>query len=183
MFSLLYPTDPELWKTDFCPVGKAAAFIGGGKRTSLPSWVSAEEYAVREQILGQGGYRGPLSWYKAAMRAVNQANEAKVPIKDKPCRLPTLLIVSEQDYATRADVQISKSKEWCPQLQIETLDCGHWIQLERPDELMRLLERFVAEVVDLRVTATTNDKVTGTSKVEKLKDNHLPSVLETVLTA
>jgi soluble epoxide hydrolase/lipid-phosphate phosphatase len=147
VFSLLYATDPELWKTDFCPVGHAAAFVGGGKTTALPSWVSDEEYAVRDRILRQGGYRGPLNWYKAAMRGINLADEAEISPDKKLCPLPTLLVVSTLDYATRADMQVSKSKEWCPQLEIETLDCGHWIQLERPEELMALLERFAAAVV------------------------------------
>ncbi|MCJ1396073.1 hypothetical protein MMC18_008961 [Xylographa bjoerkii] len=150
VFSLLYPSDPDLWMTDFCPVGKAAAFISGGKTTALPSWVSAEEFAVREQILTKGGYRGPLNWYKAAMRGINTADEDEVPPEHKPCPLPTLLIVSKLDYATRADMQIMKSTEWCPQLQIETLDCGHWIQLERPDELLRLLVRFAADLLESR---------------------------------
>ena len=78
VFSLLYPSDPEIWKRDLGPVGKAAAYIGSGKTTALPSWVSAEEYAVRERIFSKGGYRGPLNWYKAAMRAVNTADEEMI---------------------------------------------------------------------------------------------------------
>lgn len=146
VFSLLYPADPELWKTTFCPVGRAAAFISGGQTTPLPPWFSSDEYKIRDQILRLGGYRGPLNWYKAAMRGVNLADEADVPEDKKPCSLPTLLVVSSQDYATRADMQTVKTKEWCPQLQIETLDCGHWIQLEKPKELTTLLVRFATTV-------------------------------------
>jgi len=101
---------------------------------------------MRDRIFSKWGHRGPLSWYKAAMRGVNTADEAAVAEADRPCRLPTLLVVSEQDYVTRADMQTAKSKEWVPDLRIETLDCGHWIQLERPEKLSRLMEHFAQEV-------------------------------------
>lgn len=80
------------------------------------------------------------------MRGVNLADEAEVPAEKKPCVLPTLLLVSELDYVTRADMQIPKSSEWCTNLNVKTLDCGHWIQLERPDVVNGLLEEFAAEV-------------------------------------
>jgi hypothetical protein len=75
----------------------------------------------------QAGYRGPLSWYKAAMRGVNHADE--------------------NDYVTRAEVQIAKFKEWVPNLQVEMLDCGHWIQLEQPARLLGLLEKFASDIM------------------------------------
>ena len=80
------------------------------------------------------------------MRGINLADEAEVPAEKKPCVLPTLLLVSELDYVTRADMQIPKSREWCTNLNVKTLDCGHWIQLERPDVVNGLLEEFAAEV-------------------------------------
>ncbi|KAL9112409.1 MAG: hypothetical protein Q9227_003251 [Pyrenula ochraceoflavens] len=144
VFSLVYPTDPLLWKSDFGPVGKAAEFVRSGKTTPLPSWYSLDEYTVRDRIFAKSGFMGGLSWYKSAMQGINSSDEAEV--SDKECPLPNLLVVSEQDYVTRADMQSAKSKEWVPDLRIETLDCGHWIQLERPDELFKLLEGFATEV-------------------------------------
>ncbi len=73
-------------------------------------------------------------------------DEAQVPPEKKPCLLPTLLLVSELDYVTRADMQIPKSNEWCTNLNVKILDCGHWIQLEKSDVLNGLLEGFAAEV-------------------------------------
>jgi soluble epoxide hydrolase/lipid-phosphate phosphatase len=95
----------------------------------------------------QAGYRGPLSWYKAAMRGVNHADEAEVPDSAKVCAKPVLLVVSENDYVTRAEVQMAKCKEWVPNLQVEMLDCGHWIQLEQPARLLGLLEKFASDIV------------------------------------
>jgi soluble epoxide hydrolase/lipid-phosphate phosphatase len=148
------------------PVGTAAAFVKGGKTTPLPSWVSDEEFATRAKILANGGYRGPLNWYKAAMRAVNAADEAEVPHEQKFCSLPTMLVVSDQDYVTRADMQIPKSEKWCPQLQIETFDCGHWVQLEKPDEVTKLLKQFASKVVDLQANG---NGATGTNMMGELE--------------
>lgn len=81
------------------------------------------------------------------MRGVNIADEKDIPYERKFCDLPALLVVAERDYATRADMQVPRSREWCRELRVETLDCGHWIQLEKADELTALLEGFAREVV------------------------------------
>ena len=117
---------------------------GQSRRTAI--MVQPGEYTTRDRILASG-YKGPLSWYKAAMHGVNDVDETAISQEDRFCKVPTLLIVSDEDYVTRAEVQVMKCKEWCPDLRIESLlGCGHWIQLERPEELHRLLEGFSAEV-------------------------------------
>ena len=66
--------------------------------------------------------------------------------KDKVLTLPTMLVVSEEDCATRADMYLMRAKELTKNLRVETLDCGHWIPLERRDELAGLLKSFTNEV-------------------------------------
>lgn len=130
------------------PLGAAAEYVKAGRTDPLPSWYTLEEYTLRDRILAQG-HRGPLNWYKAAMRGVNNADEAGIPDEDRDCHLPTLLVVSEKDYVTRADMNIATTKEHTPDLRVKNFaDCGHWIQLERPDELHQLLEEFALELVD-----------------------------------
>lgn len=130
------------------PRGAAAEYVKAGRTDPLPSWYTLEEYTLRDRILAQG-YRGPLNWYKAAMRGINEVDEAKIPDANKDCHLPTLLIVSEKDYVTRADMNIATTKERAPDLRVKNFaDCGHWIQLERPNELHQLLEEFALELAD-----------------------------------
>ena len=38
---------------------------------------------------------------------------------------PTLLVVSDQDYCTRAEIQKLSTIKWAKQLRIEELNCGH----------------------------------------------------------
>ncbi|KAI1932862.1 hypothetical protein LOZ12_000267 [Ophidiomyces ophidiicola] len=145
-FNLVYPHDPLLWKSDFAPVGKAAEFVRAGRTTALPSWYSLADYTLRDRIFAKGGYAGPLSWYKSAMRGVNTEDEAAVPESDIPCPLPNLFIAAQQDYVCRADLQSAQAKKWVPDLRIKTIDCGHWVQLEEPDLLSNLIVEFAEEV-------------------------------------
>lgn len=80
------------------------------------------------------------------MKGVNEVDEAKFTPEQKHLTLPNLLVVSTKDYATRAEAQVMRSKEWVKNFEVETLDCGHWIPLERRDELSALLEKFATEV-------------------------------------
>ena len=69
-----------------------------------------------------------------------------MPEERKHVDLPTLLVVSDKDYVTRADMQKDGTAKWIRKLRIEELSCGHWVQLEQPDKLNQLLEGFAEEV-------------------------------------
>ncbi|PHH91786.1 hypothetical protein CDD83_10282 [Cordyceps sp. RAO-2017] len=146
LFTLAYPADPSVWKTDLAPVGKAAAYVRAGKLRPLPAWYDLAEYTVRDRILAIKGYRGPLNWYKAAMRGVNIPDESVIPEANRHCKVPALLVFCEHDYVTRADALGDKTKQWMEDLRVETVDCGHWIQLERPERLHSLLDEFCRQV-------------------------------------
>ncbi|GAB1199960.1 hypothetical protein APSETT444_009319 [Aspergillus pseudonomiae] len=146
VFSLLYPNDPSLWKSDFAPTGKAAEFVRSGRTTPLPSWYSSEEYAIHSGIFAEGGYAGPLSWYKAAMRGVNLDDEAAIPAEERLCPVPSLFVAAKQDYVCRADLQSASSRMTAPGGRIEEIDAGHWVQLEQPEVVNRLLVDFAEEV-------------------------------------
>ncbi|KAJ5910558.1 epoxide hydrolase [Penicillium tannophilum] len=145
-FTLVYPANPDDWKVNFAPLGAAAAYISTGRINPYPSWYTPEEYTVRKQIFAQG-YWGPMSWYKAAIRGINLADEAE--IVDGRCHLPTLLVVSEKDHVARADVGIAGTKELVADLRVKNFEeCGHWIQLERPSEINDALKEFSQELFD-----------------------------------
>ncbi|KAK8132048.1 alpha/beta-hydrolase [Apiospora kogelbergensis] len=146
VFSLIYPSDPEDWKKDFAPIDKAREFVQSGRLGPLPPWYDLAEYTTRDRILRMKGYRGPLSWYKAAMRGVNLADEEGIADEDRSYDLPTLLVVSDLDFVTRADMQSQQTMKWARDLRIETMrNCGHWIPLQRPAELHNLLVGFTGK--------------------------------------
>ncbi|KAI0205866.1 Alpha/Beta hydrolase protein [Astrocystis sublimbata] len=146
VFSLIYPKDPADWKVNFAPLGAAQDYVRSGKVDALPSWYSQVEYTMRDSILSKG-YAGPLNWYKAAMRGINLPDEEGFAEEDKSFDVPTLLVVSDLDYVTRADMQSQNTLKWSKRLRIEMLqNTGHWIPLERPKELHGLLQGFATEV-------------------------------------
>ncbi|KAI0533359.1 Alpha/Beta hydrolase protein [Xylaria digitata] len=146
VFTLLYAAEAKDWKKTFGPIGAAAKYVKSGTVDKLPSWYGLDEYTRRDRILSSG-YQGPLNWYKAALRGVNDKDEADIADTDKRCDLPTLLVVSEEDYVTRADMQIPTTQQWVSNLAIKNLaGCGHWIQLERADELNDMLVDFASGV-------------------------------------
>lgn len=80
------------------------------------------------------------------MRGVNHADEADIAHEKKFLSLPNMLVASTKDYATRADMQEQRHKEWTKETRVEILDCGHWIQLEKREDLFHLLTSFADEV-------------------------------------
>jgi pimeloyl-ACP methyl ester carboxylesterase len=124
VFSLIYPSDPEDWKKNFAPLGEAKEYVRRGRLDPLPSWYSLAEYMMRDRVIS--------------------ADEEGIADEGLFCDVPTLLVVSDRDYVTRADMQREQTLKWANRRRIETIrDCGHWIQLERPDDLQALLEEFV----------------------------------------
>jgi len=81
--------------------------------------------------------------YKAAMRGIEVPDNSKVTEEQKHIQVPTLLVVAEQDYITRADLQTQETVKWIKQLEVASLSSGHWPQLELPDKLNQLLDTFV----------------------------------------
>jgi hypothetical protein len=46
IFSLVFPEEPETWRTDLAPIGAAEAWISANKMTPYPTWLTAEEAAT-----------------------------------------------------------------------------------------------------------------------------------------
>ena len=76
------------------------------------------------------------------MRGTNHSDEAGFSDEDKVLTMPIMLVVSTEDYATRADMQLMHIKELLKDCRVETLDCGHWIPLEKRNELTSFLKSF-----------------------------------------
>ncbi|KAF9894549.1 hypothetical protein FE257_006434 [Aspergillus nanangensis] len=147
VFSLIYPEDPLVFKNVLIPHDKAAEFVRAGTVLPLPPWYSLAEYTVRDRIFSKDGYAGPLCWYRTAMRGFNPPDEAAVKDEDKACPLPLLFIAADKDHVSVAEMMIAATQASVPDLRIERLDTGHWVQLEKPEEVTRLIVRFAEEVV------------------------------------
>jgi pimeloyl-ACP methyl ester carboxylesterase len=92
--------------------------------------MSREEMDVFLAAFNKGGFTGPINWYRNITR--NWETSADLPQRiDVPCAM----IYGTYDIVPKGgDVS-----EYVPNLQSITLDCGHWIQQEKPDEVNAFL--------------------------------------------
>jgi soluble epoxide hydrolase/lipid-phosphate phosphatase len=63
-FSLVYPSDPDLWKTNLGPIGGLKEWLTADRRSPLPSYLTeADKERLTRALLDNGGVRAPLLWY------------------------------------------------------------------------------------------------------------------------
>ncbi|MBW1814143.1 MAG: alpha/beta hydrolase [Deltaproteobacteria bacterium] len=92
--------------------------------------MSEEEMDVFVTTFSKGGFTGPINWYRNITR--NWETSANLPQRiDVPCAI----IFGEYDIVPKGgDVS-----EYVPNLETITLECGHWIQQEKPEEVNTFL--------------------------------------------
>jgi pimeloyl-ACP methyl ester carboxylesterase len=77
----------------------------------------------------------------AALKYYRHASLSKLP-PDLSVRAPTLILWGEHDQALGRELT-EGLKRWVPDLTVRYLDCGHWTQQERPEEVNRALLEFL----------------------------------------
>lgn len=90
------------------------------------SLMSEEELDVFVAAFSKGGFSGPINWYRNITR--NWETSADLPQRiDVPCAM----IYGTYDVVPKG----GDISEYVPNLETITLECGHWIQQEKPDEV------------------------------------------------
>jgi len=77
----------------------------------------------------------------AALKYYRHASLSKLP-PDLSVRAPTLILWGEHDQALGRELTEGLER-WVPDLTVRYLDCGHWTQQERPEEVNRALLEFL----------------------------------------
>ncbi len=98
--------------------------------------MSDDELAVFVSAFESSGFTGSINWYRNLDRNWHILAEV-----DPIVRQPTLMIYGDRDV-------IPKSKRlpmFVPNLDVVSLDCGHWIQQEKPEETTNAILRWLAE--------------------------------------
>lgn len=91
--------------------------------------MSDAELKVFVDAFEKGGFEGPCSWYRNFTR--NWETTADVEQKVK---VPSLMIYGDHDMVPQMDMSAH-----VPDLEVHHLDCGHWIQQEKPEDTNRIL--------------------------------------------
>lgn len=80
------------------------------------------------------------------MAHLNDDDEAAVPEERKFIEQPTLLVTCSKDVIALPAMMEGMTRKWAKDLRVENLDTGHWVYLEKPDEVNTILKRFFEEV-------------------------------------
>lgn len=103
--------------------------------TDTASMLTEDDIQVYVDGFTRSGFFGPVSWYRNIDR-----NARLVPgIGTEELELPTLMVTAEWDAAispAMADGMPALCKDY---ERFDMLECGHWTQQEKPEELNRVL--------------------------------------------
>ncbi|MEP3346216.1 MAG: alpha/beta hydrolase [Litoreibacter sp.] len=89
-----------------------------------------DELAVYVAAFEETGFTGSINWYRNMDRNWQILTDVTPFIKQ-----PTLMIYGEQDMIPKSETLA----DFVPNADVVSLDCGHWIQQEKPSETTRAM--------------------------------------------
>ncbi|KAL2011318.1 hypothetical protein VTN00DRAFT_4036 [Thermoascus crustaceus] len=101
-----------------------------------------EELDYYTEEFARNGIHGPLNWYRT--REINYRDE--LAILDRRITVPVLFIQALRDSALPPHLGKGMSKV-IPKLTVKQVDTSHWALWEKPDEVNKILVRWLEEVV------------------------------------
>ena len=96
--------------------------------------MSDSELAVFVSAFESTGFTGSINWYRNLDR-----NWHLLADVDPIIQQPTLMIYGDRDTVLRSE----RLTEFVPEVEEVTLDCGHWIQQERPEEATQAILKWL----------------------------------------
>ncbi|MFD4571492.1 alpha/beta fold hydrolase [Streptomyces sp. NPDC058417] len=92
--------------------------------------LSDAELAALVSAFEASGFTASINWYRNLDRNWHLLADVDPIIKQ-----PTLMIYGDRDMIARSE----RLTEFVPNADVVSLDCGHWIQQEKPDETNRAI--------------------------------------------
>ncbi len=106
---------------------------------TLPDWLEEDDIDVAVESFSRSGFAGGLNWY----RNIDRNWSLLAPWRDKAITPPALYICGEKDL-TRAFTDTQGIATVAADLRgvIDIPEAGHWVQMERPDNVNAALLDF-----------------------------------------
>lgn len=135
-------------KEVLCNIDATRSWFAEGKSAPLASWISDEEFQTHKKIFNpsNGGLGPPLKWYKAQVANLNTQDESTILPENLNVQQRSLLITCSKDYIAVPAMQEEVMRPYVKNLKVETVETGHWLQLEKPGEVNAILQSFFEEV-------------------------------------
>ncbi len=97
--------------------------------------MSDSDLAVYVSAFETSGFTGSINWYRNLDR-----NWHLLADVDPIIRQPTLMIYGDRDVIPKFE----KLADFVPNVDVVSLDCGHWIQKEKPEETNQTILNWLA---------------------------------------
>jgi pimeloyl-ACP methyl ester carboxylesterase len=143
----VYSLDEETWKTSLAFPGELKKFHSSDKELPMASFITPADKAHHHAVFGND-YSICLNWYHRGINNLGVAEEKalleKGEIKDTLDK-ETLFFAGLKDAISPAvwGKQVLNATVEKGKLRIVDVEAGHWIMLEKSDELNRALEEFL----------------------------------------
>ncbi|HKJ57492.1 MAG TPA: alpha/beta hydrolase [Nitriliruptoraceae bacterium] len=128
MFRKNQPLEPP-------PPGMAMINLAHTDAPSGDPLMTEDELAVFVSAFQKTGFTSAINWYRNLDR-----NWHLLAAVDPVIRQPALMIYGDRDLVARSD----NLSDLVPDVEEVSLDCGHWIQQEKPEETNRLILDWLA---------------------------------------
>lgn len=102
--------------------------------------MSDSELAVFVSAFESSGFTGSINWYRNLDR-----NWHLLADKDPIIQQPTLMIYGDRDVIPKFE----RLTEFVPNVTVVNLDCGHWIQQEKPEETNQAILKWLEQQDDI----------------------------------
>ncbi|KAF2122810.1 Alpha/Beta hydrolase protein [Lophiotrema nucula] len=144
-FYLTYAHE-DLMISDFLPPDKLETWITEFRIAPTEPWMTEAFKAVRDKIFSApDAYRGPTNWYRARFQDFLGIDEEKRDIGESPrIPCPAMFLQSGSSKMLMPEVKerTAKFADEYEYLEAPSGE-GHFVQLEAPDEVNDLLEKYL----------------------------------------
>ena len=98
--------------------------------------MSDSELAVFVSAFESTGFTGSINWYRNLDRNWHLLADVNPIIQQ-----PTLMIYGDRDAVAKSE----NLTEFVPNVEVVNLDCGHWIQQEKPEETNQTILKWLEQ--------------------------------------
>ncbi|EJD35450.1 alpha/beta-hydrolase [Auricularia subglabra TFB-10046 SS5] len=136
---VMCPADPALWKEVMTVRGALAEWAAKSKRAPRAEWLLPEDLERIRKTIANNGLEAPINWYRGLQGGFNTEDEQKLAQQEIKISKPVFFGAALQDYIGLADMNKAGIAKIAPNLTVRDFDTGHWVYLEKPDEVNREL--------------------------------------------
>lgn len=118
-------------------------------------WMSESALAVYVDTYRRTGFQGGLNLYRAMVSPLDPLPNAKPELMERKIEVPSMFIAGKKDWGTwQFPGAVERMKGLCVRMReagrgdegiVLVEGAGHWVQQERPKEVVRLLAEFASK--------------------------------------